>query len=282
MRDIWNPWHGCRKKSSGCKNCYMYYLDKIHGLDGFNIYKVKSNFNYPIQKDMHGNYKVKSGEKIRVCMTSDFFLEEADEWRKDAYDIMEKRKDVVFWLLTKRPERVKNHLPKYFENIAFNVTCENQEMCDERIPILLDLPFKHKGIMVAPFIGKVDISKYLKTGKIEYVCCDGENYENARPLNYEWVKSLYDQCKKYDVTFEFFGTGNIFIKNNKKYRISSDQQGLIAYKSGLQYHGKKIVYDLKIKEQMSLFSENENTNTKCNTCNRRFTCSKEKNCEKTI
>ena len=29
MRDIWNPWHGCKKISEGCKNCYMYYLDNV-------------------------------------------------------------------------------------------------------------------------------------------------------------------------------------------------------------------------------------------------------------
>lgn len=27
MNDIWNPWHGCKKYSEGCENCYMYYLD---------------------------------------------------------------------------------------------------------------------------------------------------------------------------------------------------------------------------------------------------------------
>ncbi len=26
MHDIWNPWHGCRKCSEGCQNCYMYYM----------------------------------------------------------------------------------------------------------------------------------------------------------------------------------------------------------------------------------------------------------------
>ena len=29
MHDIWNPWHGCRKCSEGCLNCYMYYLDSL-------------------------------------------------------------------------------------------------------------------------------------------------------------------------------------------------------------------------------------------------------------
>ena len=31
MHDIWNPWHGCRKCSEGCENCYMYFLDRIAG-----------------------------------------------------------------------------------------------------------------------------------------------------------------------------------------------------------------------------------------------------------
>ena len=48
MHDIWNPWHGCIKKSEGCENCYMYFLDKQRNADGRKIYKVKNNFDYPI------------------------------------------------------------------------------------------------------------------------------------------------------------------------------------------------------------------------------------------
>ncbi len=55
----------------------------------------------------------------------------------------------------------------------FNVTAENQN-ADERIPLLLDLPFKHKGIMCAPFIGPISIEKYLQSGQIERVVCGGE------------------------------------------------------------------------------------------------------------
>ena len=62
MHDIWNPWHGCIKKSEGCRNCYMYFLDRQRGGDGGRIYKVRNNFDYPLQKDRDGRYKVKSGE----------------------------------------------------------------------------------------------------------------------------------------------------------------------------------------------------------------------------
>lgn len=97
MHDIWNPWHGCVKKSEGCDNCYMYFLDRQRNADGRRIYKVKSNFDYPLQKDRSGSYRVMSGEQLRVCMTSDFFLAEADGWRNEAWRIIKQRPDVVFF-----------------------------------------------------------------------------------------------------------------------------------------------------------------------------------------
>lgn len=73
---------------------------------------------------------------------------------------------------------------------------KNQRRADERIPILFELPLKHKGIMTAPLIGPVDIGKYLPKGQIEQVLCGGENYDGSRPCHYEWVKLLYNQCRE--------------------------------------------------------------------------------------
>ena len=94
MHDIWNPWHGCVKCSEGCQNCYMYFLDRVRDRNGADIYRTKSGFTYPIQEKRRGGYKIQSGEMIRVCMSSDFFLEEADEWRDEAWEIMRQRPDV--------------------------------------------------------------------------------------------------------------------------------------------------------------------------------------------
>ena len=288
MHDIWNPWHGCIKKSEGCKNCYMYFLDKSRNQDGSKIFKVAGKFDYPIQRDKNGEYKVKSGEQIRVCMTSDFFLEQADMWRNDAWNIISQRKDVVFLLLTKRPERVEKCLPSNWgdgwENVFFNVTTENQKRADERIPILLDLPFKHKGIMVAPFLDKISIDKYLQYNQIEQVVAGGENYDGARPTKYEWVKDLYEECKRYNITFCFAETGNIFIMNGKTYRFNNKrQQSVFAYNLGLQYQGKAV--NFKLEQESNLFSQNiqykkfwskncENCGMKmiCNGCSRCGKC----------
>ena len=37
------------------------------------IYRTKTGFRYPLSRDRGRQYKVKSGEMLRVCMTSDFF-----------------------------------------------------------------------------------------------------------------------------------------------------------------------------------------------------------------
>lgn len=288
MHDIWNPWHGCIKCSEGCQNCYMFFLDKIHGnRDGSEIYKT-SSFRYPLQKDRKRNYKIKSGELIRVCMTSDFFLEEADSWREEAWEIMKKRSDVKFFLVTKRPERVKKCLPNDWgdgwENIFFNVTCENQKRVDERIPLLLELPFKHKGVMCTPFLEAVNISEYLKTGQIEQVICGGENYSGIRPCNFDWVKSLRDQCKEHNISFYFIGTGTNFIKDGRRYYMPKKTiQSEMAYKSGMSFKGKPIVFKLKdswghlIPEDM-LYVPHYKEN--CNKCGSRLICNGCSDCGK--
>ena len=138
---------------------------------------------------------------ISVCMTSDFFLKEADIWRDEAWDIIRRRSDVIFRLLTKRLERILKCLPEDWEdgwdNVFINVTCENQSRADERIPILLELPFRHKGLHCAPLLGPVSIGKYLRDGQIEQVACGGENYGGERPCDFDWVKALREEWMRY-------------------------------------------------------------------------------------
>lgn len=280
MHDIWNPWHGCVKCSEGCQNCYMFFLDELYDKKGSEIYKTKSKFRYPLSKNRLGQYKIKSGEMLRVCMTSDFFLKEADPWREEAWDIIRQRADVKFFLLTKRPERVFNHLPKDWgdgwENVMFNVSCENQRRADERIPILLDLPFKHKGIMCAPFIGPVSIKKYLVKNQIEQVLCDGENYSGARPCHYDWVKNLYDECVENNVTFIFCGTGRRFVKDNRLYKIEKNfLQSQQAFKSGLNFQGKPIEFKLYDKWGRIVSDEElykPHYRERCQTCSMKLIC----------
>lgn len=227
----------------------MFFLDRLHEKDGGDIYRVQSAFRYPLSKDKEGRYKVPGGSTLHVCLTSDFFLEDADPWRGEAWEIIRKRPDVKFFLLTKRPQRVRQSLPADWnggwEHVMLNVSVENQRRADERVPILLSLPFKHKGVMCAPLIGTVSLRTYLDSGQIEQVICDGENYPGARPCHYEWVRSLRDECVRADVTFIFGGTGWRFVKDGRLYKIEKPGQAHEqARRSGLSYEGRSAVYNL--------------------------------------
>jgi protein gp37 len=228
----------------------MYFLDRMRQQNGRDIRLTKGGMNYPLSRDRQGRYKIRSGELIRVCMTSDFFLEQADPWREDAWDVMRQRPDVRFFLLTKRPERMAQCLPddwgNGWENVMLNVTCENQRRADERIPILLDTPAKHRGIMCAPFIGPVRIEKYLSAGGLEQVICGGENYDGARPCDFDWVRALRAECVTHNVTFCFIETGTVFIKDGKRYEMPNKRlQSRMAYKSGMNYQGRPIQWMLR-------------------------------------
>ena len=122
----WNLWHGCEKYSEGCEHCYMYALDEIRGVPerSDQIIQTKS-INLPLKKDRHGHYKIPSGYQLRVNMTSDTFLEEADEWPGEMWRIIRARPDVRFHLLTKRVPRIESCLPEGwgdgYENVELNI-----------------------------------------------------------------------------------------------------------------------------------------------------------------
>lgn len=235
--DIYNPWHGCHKISAGCENCYMYFLDEKHDRDPTVVTKAK-NFKYPLRRTREKKYKIQSGERIRVCMTSDFFIEEADPWRPEVWTMLKFRSDVIWTLLTKRHERIARCLPPDwgdgYENVQLGVTAENEEMAKARVPALLSVPAKHKYVMCAPLIGPVNLTPFLRTGQIEYVLAGGENYAGCRKCHYDWALFLYQQCRSTGVEFNFIETGTRFVMNGQEYRIrDKTSQAEQAFLSGL-------------------------------------------------
>ena len=78
---VWNTWHGCHKISDGCLNCYVYRTDSKFGKDS-SVVTRNSDFSLPVQLNRNNEYKLQTDEIIYTCFTSDFFLEDADEWRE--------------------------------------------------------------------------------------------------------------------------------------------------------------------------------------------------------
>lgn len=235
----WNPWHGCTKFSPGCLNCYVYRLDARFGRDP-SEFKVTSNLELPVRKDRYGKYKVPEGSLFMTCFTSDFLLDQADEVRSKAWNYIRERSDCNFLFVTKRVHRFLDHVPEDWgdgwNHVIVYVTVENQAMADYRIPILLDLPIKHRGICVEPMLEKIDIRKYLSLGKINHgVICGGESgsIRTSRLLDFSWVKDLKNQCIEFGTYFWFKQTGTRFKDNEVKFYPKHGEQYNLADRYGI-------------------------------------------------
>ena len=216
----------------------------------------------PLEKNRQKKYKIPAGYCLRVNMTSDTFLVEADPWRNEMWRMIKSRPDVRFYILTKRVSRIADNLPEDwgdgYENVDLNITCENQRTFDERWPIFEKIPAKHKGMNLAPLIGSIDIKPALASGQIESVCLGGESFGGQRPCHYEWVKKISDDCKKYRVNFTFNSTGSVFVKNGRTYHLELKEiQAKQAYLSGLSHFFNKIEYKLYDPYYGNLLTEEE-------------------------
>ena len=239
---MWNLWHGCTKVSAGCLNCYVYRRDLQHGLDPSSVHKTKS-FSLPVQKYRSGNrkgeYKYSPGTLFYTCFSSDFFHQDADGWRNEAWDMMHTRSDCFFTMITKRPERIIQSLPsdwgKGYDNVEISCTCENQAMADIRLPVFLELPLKHLSIIHEPLLSPIDIRKYLSkyNDRIKSVSVGGESGEDARICDYSWVLGIRSQCLEYGIPFHYHQTGALLLKDGKRYHIPRKEQHRQARKADI-------------------------------------------------
>jgi len=213
----------------------VFYLDKVRDKDASIVHRSKTNFNLPLKKTRTGEYKIPPNSEVATCFTSDFFLEEADEWREEVWKIIKMRPDVKFLICTKRPERIEKCLPadwgEGYNNVGLAVTCENQAMAEKRLPIFENIKASKKFIFVAPILEYVELEKFLLTGKFDRVCVGGESYSFARVCNFDWIKQIYLTCKKCKVEFDFHQTGSNFVKDGKIYKIKHKDEYLQAKKA---------------------------------------------------
>ncbi len=229
----WNPWHGCKKYSAGCRNCYVYRIDARHGRDASEVHKT-ADFALPVKKKRDGSYKLESGTLVWTCFSSDFFLEEADAFRKEAWSFIKERSDLSFIFITKRITRFYECIPDDwgdgYDNVSIWCTCENQSAVDERLSVYLEAPIKHKCLICEPCLEYIDLKGKIDN-RISYVSVGGESGENARPMNFDWILKMAEDSKVTGVPVKFRQTGANFIKDGRQYYIPRRYQHSQARKA---------------------------------------------------
>ncbi|GHT36733.1 hypothetical protein FACS189435_0300 [Bacteroidia bacterium] len=234
---MWNLWHGCHKLSAGCKHCYVYRGDLKRGLDSTVVTQTK-NFDLPVRKKRNGEYKIPPGVTLYTCFTSDFFVEDADQWREEVWQMMRMRSDVNFFMITKRIDRLAITLPNDwgdgYDNVTICCTVENQDRADYRLPIYATAPIKHKVIICEPLLGRIDLRPYLGSW-VEQVVVGGESGNEARICDFSWVMEIHDLCLENNISFWFKQTGAKFVKDGRLYSIKRQFQHSQARKASINF-----------------------------------------------
>jgi len=190
----WNIARGCTKVDEDCKYCYMYRQSALYGYNAKQVIRTKTVFNKPL--------KLKEPSLIFTSSLTDFFHPEIDSYRHEAWDIIRKCPQHTFQILTKRPERIIEQLPKDWGKGWDNVwlgTSVGSPQGMQRIFDLLEVPTKVRFLSLEPLHEQVSL-EHIDLSQIHWVIIGGESGNNTgkyryRPCQLEWIESLVTQCK---------------------------------------------------------------------------------------
>jgi protein gp37 len=209
----WNPWHGCRKVSEACKNCIMFVNDSAKIKNKFRIpepstIRLVNNWREPYRLQKQAQ---ELGKRLicSVCMSSDFFIEEADGWREDAWRVIRETSSVVYQIQTKRTHRIADHLPADwgdgYPNVWLGASVEMKKYL-RRLDDLRAIPCV---LRYADSLGMLEsmmpelpdqldgIGWCIASG--EKGCCQAE----PRPWDAQWAREVRDVCAERGIPFWF-------------------------------------------------------------------------------
>jgi len=179
---------GCTPVSTGCANCYGKALYNRFGKDFSEVTCHACKLDC-LRRKKFPKYSPKRGEPYRPMA---FVVDMGDLFHKNvpadfitlAFEIMEARKDVIWQVLTKRPERMNsvlfgaegNHFlggGDYIPNVWLGVSVENEETAAQRIPELVKDWKGTKFLSIEPMLEPIDLRAFLleyrETEFVEYM-----------------------------------------------------------------------------------------------------------------
>lgn len=184
-----NPWTGCQAVSPACDHCYAEAqakrAPKTFGGWGPHAERRRTSESYWRQPLLWNKRAAKEGSRPRVfCASMADIMDKAApiQWFIDALDLMRVTPNLIWLLLTKRPQLIRRRLEEALahlskgtdrgdliewiaawlhgrppENIWLGTTAENQAEADRRIPHLLAAPAAKRFLSCEPLLGPVDL-----------------------------------------------------------------------------------------------------------------------------
>lgn len=214
----WNPWMGCSKVSPGCDNCYMFRGMRQYGRDPEVLQRTGD-------RTFYSPLRWKEPRMVFTCSWSDFFHQDADGWREDAWKVILDTPQHTYQILTKRIGRVvawsQSH--PFPDNVWIGTSVENQKYL-ARVLVLARIKATVRFISCEPLLGPLDLSHLVGPSPfteddydpnptyaklLDWVIDGGESGSNQtrRPAEYDWFRLLRDQCQAAGIPY-FHKQGN--------------------------------------------------------------------------
>lgn len=219
-----NPWMGCTKVSPLCDHCYAETLVATRFKwaewgapgqgNGTRVRTSAANWRQPL---MWNRRAMSSPARPFVFCASlaDVFDNQADAaWRTDLFDLIRSTPNLVYLLLTKRPQNIEKMsklaggLPA---NVALGASAGVQIELERNGAMLTDLKRRLAPLFVflsvEPLLEAVDMTRLPSFAEIDWVIVGGESGHGARTMDLEWARNIRDQCLTAGVIFNFKQTG---------------------------------------------------------------------------
>jgi protein gp37 len=179
----------------------------LWGGDAPRRFFTETHWREPLKWDAEAQ-SLGARRRVFCASMADVFepRKDLDIWREKLWDLIERTPHLDWLLLTKRPGNIKHvypwaHDPR--ENVWLGTTAENQRWADRRIERLLSVDARVRFLSCEPLLSAINLTPWLKQNVIRWVIAGGESGGEARPTHPNWIRSLRDQCSKYNVAFHF-------------------------------------------------------------------------------
>lgn len=209
----WNPIRGCTKISPGCAHCYAEtFAERFRGVaghpyeQGFDLRLVPEKLDEPL--------RWKKPRRIFVNSMSDLFHQRVPLFFVgQILSVMLCADHHQYQVLTKRSWRLRqvanNDYPDPSlsrRHIWWGVSVEDRKHGLPRIEDLRQSHVARRFLSIEPLLedlGTIDLSG------IDWVIVGGESGRWARPMAYEWVENIRQQCEAAGVPFFFKQWGGV-------------------------------------------------------------------------
>ena len=204
----WN----CTKVSPGCKHCYAQAHSKLYPQNS-----AEGEFNGAPRlriKALDELRLTKPGKVIFVNTHSDTFHEKNPiGWIDDWFQVMNQRPDLIFLLLTKRPEKARLFADsvKWTDNIWLGTSGESNAYLD-RVDHLMAAPAVHRFISFEPLLEGIlpyGLDRAVSCG-VDWVIAGGESGDLRRPFGKQWAADIQQVCQQRGIPFYFKQGGSLW------------------------------------------------------------------------